>query len=261
MTVADPSRSDDELLGRVRAGVSGIHPRADALEVVRHQVGRRRRRRRVVGAVASVAAVAVAVPAVLVALQVGGDRADDVEPADPTPTATVDGTRPAAFFVTQAGGRSRGQLVRYRAAPGQRYFARFLWWPEVDAVAPVLTGAAVERYDGSAADACAEVVAVDGPGASCGETAGGQVARVADLSGPVALDAVNRRGRLDGAGDDDPVRAVTVFRDDGWAVSLVVCSCTARPGPDLDGPPLTGAALAEVAAAEAWVVSPEGPSD
>ena len=47
---------DDDLLDRVRAGVSGIHPRADALEVVRHQVGRRRRRRRVVGAVASVAA-------------------------------------------------------------------------------------------------------------------------------------------------------------------------------------------------------------
>lgn len=250
---------DDELLDRVRTGLSGVRPRGDALEVVRHQVRRRRRRRRVVATVASVAAAAVVVPAAVVALSLG-DGGPDVEPAEPTPTAVVDGTRPAAFFVVEAGGRARAQLTRYRAAPGERYYSLFLWWPEVEAEAPVFAGAAVERYDGTAADACADVVAADGAG-TCATTDGGLVARSADLVGPVRVDAVNGRGRLDGAGDDDAVRAVTVFRDDGWAVSLVLCSCVAFRGDDLAEPPLTAEQLVDVAAAPAWVPSPEGPSD
>ncbi|MCW2816035.1 MAG: hypothetical protein JWN84_3490 [Nocardioides sp.] len=255
-------RFDDALLQRVRSGVSGIHPRHDALAVVQHQVGRRRRRRRVVTAVASVAAAAVAVPAVLVALQVGGG--DTVEPAVPDSTETIDGTRPAAFFVANLGGRSRGQLTRYRAAAGERYYARFLWWPEVDAEGPVFAGAAVEAYDAPAADACAEVVAADeaaGLTASCETRDDGVVMRVADGTGPLAVDAVNRRGRLDNAQPTDAVRSVTAFRTDGWAVSLVVCACVAWERDDLSAPPLSGAELADAATVQAWVPEPEGSSD
>lgn len=263
--MADDDRYDDHddaLLQRVRAGVSGIHPRPDALAVVHHQVGRRRRRRRVVGAVAAVAAAAVVVPAAVVALQLGGD--DTVEPATPDATETVDGTRPAAFFVAQLGGRGRGQLTRYRAAAGERYYARFLWWPQVDADGPVFAGAAVEAYEGDAAGACADVVAADeaaGVTASCATRDDGVVVRVADGAGPLAIDAVNRRGRLDNAGPADEVRSVTAFRADGWAVSLVVCSCVAWERPDLDAPPLSGSELAEAAVATAWVPEPAGSSD
>ncbi|MDO9455594.1 hypothetical protein [Nocardioides sp.] len=249
---------DAALLDRLRTGVSGIQPRHDALAVVRHHVGRRRRRRRVVAVVASVAAAAVVVPVALLALQLQGDDGG-VPPADgpTTGAAVLDGTRPVAFFVDNAGGRARGQQTTYRAAAGERYYARFLWWPEADGRYPVFAGAAVAYVEGDADAACAALVAEDeaaGATSTCETTATGEVARIADTTaGAVSIDAANGRGKLDTGDPDDQVRAVTVFRDDGWAVSLVLCECSAWDGPDLDDPPLSGAELADIAAVEAWV--------
>lgn len=253
----------DDIARRLRGGVGGVQPRHDAIAVVQHHVGRRRRRRRVVAAVASVVAVAVVVPTTLLAVQLVGDGRG-VEPAeDVTPVeAALDGSSPVAYFVDTAGGRARGQVTRYRAAAGERYYTRFLWWPQDDAPSPVFAGVAVEQYDGTAADACAAVVVLDeeaGGVSSCTTTADGTVLRTDESSGRVALDAVRRRGFLEGARGDDQVRAVTAFRADGWAVSLVICGCTAlKDNVDLDEPPMAADEMGRIVALEPWVPTPYG---
>lgn len=253
---------DAALRDRLVAGVSRVSPRHDSMAVLRHHVGRRRRRRRIVATVAAAAAVAVVVPAALVAGQLADGNAE-VDPAAPSssPTTAVDGTRPAAFFVRQLDGRARGQLTRYAAAPGERYHASFLWWPDADGRVPVRAGAAVEAYDGSPQQACDALVRDDGtedPRASsrCTTTTDGSVVRVVDTTAEgLWLDPLHRRGRLEGAGPGAAVRAATVFQDSGFAVTLTVCACQARGGAGLAQPPLSGAELGEAAADPDWVAT------
>lgn len=253
---------DDALKDRLVAGVSRVTPRHDSMAVLRHHVGRRRRRRRIVATVAAAAAVAVVLPAALVAVQlVDGDT--EVEPASPssTPTIALDGTRPVAFFVRKLDGRARGQLTRYAPAPGERYHASFLWWSDVDGQYPVRAGASIEAYDGSPQEACDALVLDDATSdplatSRCATTADGSVVRIVDSTADgVRLDPLNRRGRLEGADPGDAVRAATVFQDSGFAVTLTVCACQARGGPDLAEPPLSGDELGEAAADPAWVAT------
>jgi hypothetical protein len=255
----------DELLRRVRSGVGGVRPRHDALDTVHRQVARRRRRRRTVQAVAAVAAAAVVVPVAVLALRLG----DGTPPVDPAVTPSdgssdgLNGERPAAFFVSLMGGRSRAQVTRYRAAVGERYQARFIWWPDADGEVAAFSGAALETYDGDPQESCEALAAeneAEDPAAdaTCTTTSDGQVVRLIDTTANgLRLDPLNRRGRLADADPDDAVRAATVFREDGWAVTLVICACRPWGAPDLDEPPVDAGALADAAGHVDWIVDPE----
>ena len=95
--------------------------------------------------------------------------------------------------------------------------------------------------------------------ASCTTTADGQVVRVIETTANgLRLDPLNRRGRLENADPGDAVRAATVFREDGWAVTLAVCACVAWQGDDLPEPPLTTTELGEAASDPDWVPEPQG---
>ncbi|MEO9322708.1 hypothetical protein ABFT23_04405 [Nocardioides sp. C4-1] len=251
---------DDDILDRVRRGVGGIHAGHGAAGLVHRQVRRRRRRRRVVGGVAAAVVVATAVPTALV---VGGPDRREAPPAEPTPSASLDGSRPPAFFRETMGGRVNPQLTRFNAVRGQRYWARFIWFPAdggPDAGAPALAGAAVEQYDDAspraACERYADAAETVGGTASCVDVDGG-VARLAEVrAGDHRLDVVAGRGRLGRADADAAVSTATVFRDDGWAVTLTACACAPWGRPDAAEPPATPDRLAEAAADRAWVPDP-----
>ena len=249
-----------DIAERLRAGTGGIRPRGDAIGVVRHQVVRRRRRRRVTMTVAAAATTAVAVGVSSVVLALGSRDQEEAPVADETSEAAfpIDGRFPVAYFVKLAGGRGAAKTNNFRPVKGERLNSTFKWWPaDGTGEYPVFAGAAVERWtDTSAATSCEALAAEVGGGAACTVNADGERLLAYDLTVAEAfLDPFHEQATFEEADPEDLVRGVTLLRDDGWSVTLTVCSCSPF-GPDLDEPPVDTDTLAEAAGADEWVAEP-----
>lgn len=249
-------RDYDDLAERLTAGGRSIRPRPDAPAVLGHAIVRDRLRRRTRAVVLSAAAAVVAVAATASALvTLGGSDSPGPTPStstastaatDPTDGPVVDASRPASLFQQDAGGRSRGNTIRYHLVPGERMNAQFEWWPEESGgPGPYLAGVAVENYAESDVDC----------GATCSTHDDG--VRVTSYELPLSeafLDPLHRAAPFEGEADPAAVvRGVTYFYPDGIAVSAFVCTCGTDGTATTDAPPLTTDQLELVAADELWI--------
>jgi len=246
---------ENELLERVRGATSAIGPRPDAVGIVRARVGARRRRRTTLATGLSAAVVAgVAVLAVVI------DRSPNADPPSPGPAvqgsdppSAIEGTlyRPAGFFADVIGGRATPREVTYRPVRGVKFYAVIDWWPTITSdESPYLVDIALERIAGTPDDECAALAT----GAPCLERGDGEVVtRYEIAAGEAFLDPVHRSTALGEGSFEGAVRGVTYLRPDGWAVSVLVCSCGADGSAAGDQPPLTLDRLEEVASSDTWV--------
>jgi len=244
---------EHELLERIRGATDGITARPDSVGMVRARVRARRRRRTAWGA-----GVTAAIAVVATAVVVDWTRSDDGSspgPADRSedPPSAIEGDlfRPAGFFEDVVGGKAAPRQVTHRLTRGEKFFALVDWWPTDprSTPSPYLVDIALERIEGSPAEVCADL----GPG-SCESRGGGHVAHRYELPAREAfLDPVHRRAPVEVDAADALVRGVTYVRADGWAVSVLVCNCSAT-GDVLGGtPPLAHDRLEEVAASDTWI--------
>lgn len=258
MSDHDPElqRLEDAVRDRLRGGTAGIHARADAMGVLSREVGVRKRQRRAAGAVAVLATVAaVAVPTAL--LTAGRDDRPEgpgfAQTDTPTTSPTETAERPAAFFVSLVGGGSKAKVIDFSNPAGVKKIARFLWFDDNEKSSPpVQAGIGLERTALTPAEGCQQLVAASG--GECSDVGDGWQAHVLDTTAAEArLAPLHDYSSLTGTAPDDPVRSVTVVRDDGWAVTVLLCACTTS-GPDRAEPPLSADVLVGAVADPRWVV-------